>query len=603
MELDTDSCLVSKTIDAFMSMGGSARLRSLQASNVNNNGRLLQAPINEEECAVPDISADDLTAIMSLAKEECDGYLRPFATTAEPPQADEEFATVQSAFMSIIASDECWESLCSEDFSKLFFTILFDDAASCVGVDFDVPECVKDHIIDRVLLFEDPTADGVRHRVLQDEDPCDTPSTSDLSFFTQFLLIEADAICSTPEAPLDVDWDKAREDLVAIFSSSECWGNDECIEDDGSISLDTPSDRYVVTDDGHQCIFESDTDADQERDLTLSYYYLIETTSSEAPDLELILAGIEGKMIELACNDSRSGRRRLDEYQPVVVAIDSAPADVVATDCELQYNILRSCFVICFIPLTSMSSYILSLDTCTPTNPTANGCYIVQGQATLTVDGNSTEYDDEITAEAYTKIEELFDFLPIVLDDESIVEVDYLGKEMPSTSIIGGGSTRPTINQINKSEEGTSSINTALIASAGGLVAMALIITGFRRMNKDKDAATRHEVLDDKSADGSTGGSKQTADLTCAHSCDLSLSSVASPVGSLNSNSIGSPAVRDMSTEEVAKFFILAEECDEEWRELSILPELAQDDGTLEGVSEEESHIGNVSCSSSQASI
>ena len=319
-----------------MSMGGSARLRSLQASNVNNNGRLLQAPVNEEECAAPDISADDLTALMGSAKEECDGYLRPFATSAEPPQADEEFATVQSAFMNIIASTECWESLCTEDFSKLFFTILFDDAASCVGVDFDVPECVKDHIIDRVLLFEDPTADGVRRRVLQEsEDPCDTPSTSDLSFFTQFLLIEADAICSTPEAPLDVNWDKAREDLVAIFSSSECWGNDECIEDDSSISLDTPFNRYVVTDDGHQCIFESDTDADQERDLTLSYYYLIETTSSEAPDLELILAGIEGKMIELACDDTSGGRRRLEEYQPVVVAVDSAPADVVATDCEL----------------------------------------------------------------------------------------------------------------------------------------------------------------------------------------------------------------------------------------------------------------------------
>ena len=262
----------------------------------------------------------------------------------------------------------------------------------------------------------------------------------------------------------------------------------------------------------------------------------------------------------------------------------------------LFHRIFHTSHFLC--PLVS-----LALDSCNPTNPAANGCYIVQGQATLTVEGNSTEYDDVIITEAYTKVEELFDFLPNVLDDESVVEVDYLGKEV-LVGIIGGGSSRPTINQINKSEEGTSSINTTLIASAGGLVAMALLITGFNRMNKDKDATTRHEVLDDKSNDGSShDGSKQTADLTCAHSCDLSLSSVASPVGSLNSSSIGSPAVRDMSTEEVAKFFILAEECDEEWRELSILPELAQDDGTLEGVSEEGSYIGNVSCSSSQASI
>ena len=311
--------------------------RFLQTSN----GRYLQE-LPEEECgAFQEDEQEEFFALLHINKDLCDDV------------SDEEFNTANDAFMSIISNDGCWESLCAEDFSKLFFTILFDDATSCAGVELDVPQCVKDRIIDLVLMVEDPTADMLVRRSLQqdeDPDPCDTPTEGDLGFFVQYMLIDADAAC---ESVVDferepVDWDRARDALVAIFSSSECWGLEDCTEVDSSFDSlynfptespvfdDEKDGRPVVTDDGIQCIFELDTDPEVERDLEITYYYRIETATSEEPDLGFILKGIEEQLIDLVCSDGRRRARRLEDLpqDTVVVAVDSAPADTVATNCE-----------------------------------------------------------------------------------------------------------------------------------------------------------------------------------------------------------------------------------------------------------------------------
>lgn len=196
----------------------------------------------------------------------------------------------------------------------------------------------------------------------------------------------------------------------------------------------------------------------------------------------------------------------------------------------------------------------------------------------------------------YTELEQLFALLPNVLQDDSVVDVQYLGKNAPSTT------DGTIIGKLTEDTQDDSGINPSVwIASAGGLVAMAMLITGFKLMNNDKGEVHGHDELDTKSNgsnDGHSTGHK-TADLTYTNSCDHSdISSINSPTRSVNS--ITSPTKRGDSPD-VAKFFILAEEEEKNWRELSILPALAQDDGTLENVSEEGSFIGSVSTSSSQA--
>ena len=200
--------------------------------------------------------------------------------------------------------------------------------------------------------------------------------------------------------------------------------------------------------------------------------------------------------------------------------------------------------------------------------------------------------------QAYTLLEQLFALLPNVLQDDNVVDVLYLGKSIaPSTT------DETIIGKLTKDVQDDSGINPSVwIASAGGLVAMAMLITGFKLMNNNKDEVHGHDELDTKSNgsnDGYSTGHK-TADLTYTNSCDHSdISSINSPTRSVNSASPTSTNRGD--SPEVAKFFILAEEEEENWRELSILPALAQDDGTLENVSEEGSFIGSVSTSSSQA--
>lgn len=78
LPLATDTCLVSKTIDVFMNMEGpedglNGRQRFLQASK-GGRARFLQAlsEPTEDICGPPEITRQNLTAVMSVTKEQCE---------------------------------------------------------------------------------------------------------------------------------------------------------------------------------------------------------------------------------------------------------------------------------------------------------------------------------------------------------------------------------------------------------------------------------------------------------------------------------------------------------------------------------------------------
>ena len=234
---------------------------------------------------------------------------------------------------------------------------------------------------------------------------------------------------------------------------------------------------------------------------------------------------------------------------------------------------------ICFIP---------SSDSCTPEDAKASNCYIIDGAVTLLVEGVSKEYDEELKMSAYSRLEELFDNLPETLEDPNIVDVEYMGTSPPSiiaSDAPAGDEPEDDSTTIAKATvQDEEALNAVWLAIGGGMVAVAMLITGFHRMNQQKEAIEDSISPDEKSNDGQSTA-YNTAELTIA-ATGSDLSSIASPARSLDAGLPPTPSP--------AKFFILSEEEEQNWRDLSILPALAQDDGTLEGVSEEDEFIGTV---------
>ena len=92
LELVTDSCLVTKTINNIMSIHTTNRL--LQASSGVN-----------VECSRPEVPEQAFRAFMSEAKDQC--------TELGSDITEEEFVEVVGTFMQLFANEECWVSLCA----------------------------------------------------------------------------------------------------------------------------------------------------------------------------------------------------------------------------------------------------------------------------------------------------------------------------------------------------------------------------------------------------------------------------------------------------------------------------------------------------------
>ena len=197
----------------------------------------------------------------------------------------------------------------------------------------DIPECLLNEIFSVIFASEDSNVGRVR-RVLQ-ESSCEQPSATELGFFVTFLLTEAEQTCAALNANVDAsDLDSAFDSLVKIFGASHCWGVDECGEDDAPNDDDWWATPVVVMD-GTRCDLDSinvDT-----RAIELSYYYLLETVSSNEDETMLSIEGIERSLITYVCSVER--RRSLEEMDdtvdhPNILAVDSNPLDTISTDCK-----------------------------------------------------------------------------------------------------------------------------------------------------------------------------------------------------------------------------------------------------------------------------
>ncbi len=281
-------------------------------------------------------------------------------------------------------------------------------------------------------------------------------------------------------------------------------------------------------------------------------------------------------------------------------------------------------------------------------SPGARRCDVIEGTLTLTV-VSDPKYDGDVLQAARSEVEDMFAYLPQKVDDSNLLAVWYTGKafaddvperipddaepvELPAgdepareaPAEDGRGSPMdhspqdtpeaPTVAAINNDANGISPVQALLIAASGGVIAMALLIGGFYCLNQREQLHDTHHAtqLDEKSADGSNDGhstSQHTAGLTYAASylssaetgstgCNRSeASSLPSPARSLDGQFLGafSPNAHRSSP---AKFFVVSEEEEVSWRDLSILPQLNQDDRTLEGVSEEGEFVGSLSSTS-----
>lgn len=143
-ELDKDSCLVSKTIQAISEMDGPPGPPSSggEEHSYDDDGEIQLAPEEsgggeDNDCDTPDVNEQDLRYVMGSVRLECGSV------------TEQEFESAVAGFMTLFSNVECNEQMCSESlpFDPLFVEIMFDEASACAGVESDMPVCLRDHIL------------------------------------------------------------------------------------------------------------------------------------------------------------------------------------------------------------------------------------------------------------------------------------------------------------------------------------------------------------------------------------------------------------------------------------------------------------------------
>lgn len=239
-DLDKDTCLVAKTLDYLVEY-------SPGDDYTTHPSKRFRALEQEEGCR-PELSQQDLRYVMDGARADCSRFSAVYS--------DEHFEILFYEFWTVLSSESCWNELCESP--DIFFRLMFDHAVQCANVDFDVDQCITDHIFS--TLFTEPafdddddyydyygTDDGLHAlRSLQEavngdtEADCVEVNESDLAFVASFVLMDARGRCA--EKGVSVTWEdisKASADLIMLFSSPHCWGDAHaCPEDDASHAED-----------------------------------------------------------------------------------------------------------------------------------------------------------------------------------------------------------------------------------------------------------------------------------------------------------------------------------------------------------------------------
>ena len=248
-DLDKDTCLVAKTLDYLIDYS------SQDDDTTHMPSKRLRALQQEEGCR-PELTQQDLRNAMNGARADCNRVSVVYS--------DEHFDRLFYEFWTVISSDSCWEELCESP--DIFSKLMFDHLVQCANVDFDVDQCITDHIFSKMLGETDSNEDddnyyrgggpnddhygdgghddGVtssnpNHRFLRSLEDLITDCVEDnefeLEFFASFILMEAEGRCAEMGVSVtSEDVSRASADFVTLFSSPLCWGNDHaCTEDDG----------------------------------------------------------------------------------------------------------------------------------------------------------------------------------------------------------------------------------------------------------------------------------------------------------------------------------------------------------------------------------
>jgi hypothetical protein len=218
--LDTDSCLVSKTMNALMGMGGPPP--SNESTNPSSTfppstafATTMAPPSRflQEDCpGAPNISEHDFRIIMGDTRAKC--------VLSGVSISDQEFETVANGFMAIFNSDSCFQQLC-EGPNVMLMEIMFDEIADCAQVKPDMPECLRSGVFEMMLNGGE---DGQR-KLLHNSSGCQGPSEAEIVIQVSNFLEGAMKKCSELGEPVShTQLDKATTGLATIFTATHCTG-------------------------------------------------------------------------------------------------------------------------------------------------------------------------------------------------------------------------------------------------------------------------------------------------------------------------------------------------------------------------------------------
>ena len=264
--LDTDSCLVSKALNALMGMGGPP------PSNEGTNPSSTFPPSTafatttappsrflQEDCpGAPDISEQDFRIMMGDTRAQC--------VLSGVSISDEEFDNVVIGFMMIFSSDSCFQQLC-EGPNVMLMEIMFDEIADCAQVKPDMPQCLRSGLFEMMLNGGE---DGQRN-LLHNSSGCQGPSEAEILFQVSIFLEGAMTKCSELGEPVSqTQLDKATTDLATIFAATHCTGgcdegtngdhgdhrDDDCMQNNSGMNSFNIAVKYI-----EQCVdFDLNTD-------------------------------------------------------------------------------------------------------------------------------------------------------------------------------------------------------------------------------------------------------------------------------------------------------------------------------------------------------
>ena len=207
--LSSDSCLVSKTMDALMGMGGPPP--STEGTFPPPSARFLQ---NENDCpGAPDIGEDDFRLLMGDSRTSC--------SLSGVSISDTDFESTLTGFMTMFGSESCFQQLCDGVSNVMLFEIMFDNLAECAQIELSMPQCLREGLFEILASGGPGGVDGQRKLQLGPSS-CQGPNEDEV----YFVLQQAMETCSeVGETVSETILAKATTDLVLMFSAHQCMGD------------------------------------------------------------------------------------------------------------------------------------------------------------------------------------------------------------------------------------------------------------------------------------------------------------------------------------------------------------------------------------------